>query len=76
MDTPGWFDGFAQALVDKINESRDHASFLRTAAEVPAGGIAFFPSCLRIVPKDVLDRSLLNVVVHASALSRAAASRP
>lgn len=67
-DTPGWFDPFAQELVARINAGGDRAAFARTHAEIPSGHIAFYLSCSRITPPDVLARNSLNLVVHASRL--------
>jgi methionyl-tRNA formyltransferase len=68
VDTEGWFDSFAYELVERINAGGDHAAFLRTAAEVHEGEVAFFLSCTRLTPPDVLARNRHNIVVHASAL--------
>ena len=68
VDTPGWFDLFAQRLCEAATELGDRATVLRDSAEVPDGGIAFYLSCMKLTPPAVLARSVLNVVVHASAL--------
>ena len=46
----------------------DHATFLRNAADVQEGGVAFFLSCVKLTPPGVLARNHHNLVVHASAL--------
>lgn len=67
-DTPGWFDLFALALVDKARARGDNSEFFRNADQVMEGGVAFFLSCQRIVPPETLARNRHNIVVHASAL--------
>lgn len=68
VDTPGWFDPFAERLAAAANAAGDRAVFVRDAREVQSGGVAFYLSCLRITPADVLARNPHNIVVHASAL--------
>ncbi|HEX8580527.1 MAG TPA: hypothetical protein VF655_13160, partial [Allosphingosinicella sp.] len=50
VDTPGWFDPFAEHLVSEAAARGDEAAFLRDAREVKPGGVAFLLSCLKIVP--------------------------
>ncbi len=68
VDTPGWFDPFAEQLVEKAAAGGDIARFVRKADEVQSGGVAFYLSCLKITPSEVLARNPHNIVVHASAL--------
>lgn len=68
VDTPGWFDPYAGQLCAQAQALGDQASLLRDNAQVPIGGIAFFLSCTKLTSRAVLERSVLNVVVHASAL--------
>lgn len=68
VDTRGWFDPFAAELAEKLVSLGDHASFVRAASEVQADGIAFYLSCTRLTPFEVLERNRRNIVVHASAL--------
>ncbi|MFN6934556.1 MAG: formyltransferase family protein [Tsuneonella sp.] len=70
VDTPGWFDPFAERLVAAARDAGSHAVFVRSADEVGTGGVAFYLSCMKIVPPRTLDRNHLNVVVHASALPK------
>ena len=70
VDTPGWFDPFAERLVESLSEAGDDAGLYRSSADVPEGAIAFYLSCTRLVANDVLARNRLNVVVHASDLPR------
>jgi methionyl-tRNA formyltransferase len=69
-DTPGWFDPHAHRLVDALNADGDEAVFVRNLAEVREGAVAFYLSCMRITPADVLARNGRNIVVHASDLPK------
>lgn len=70
VDTPGWFDPFAERLVDTINQTDDEAILYRDANAVLVGNIAFYLSCMKLMPPSVLARNRLNIVVHASALPK------
>ena len=70
VDTPGWFDPHAERLAEDLRNAGHEARFVRGHAEVPEGDVAFYLSCLKITPADVLARNRLNVVVHASDLPR------
>lgn len=68
-DTPGgWFDPFAEVLVERLRERGHVAKRALTHDEIPDGDIGFYLSCTRITPPDVLARNGLNLVVHASDL--------
>jgi methionyl-tRNA formyltransferase len=68
VDTPGWFDDFAADLAEQISARGDNGILVRDSAEVRAGGIAFYLSCMKLTPPDILERNHQNIVVHASAL--------
>lgn len=68
VDTPGWFDEFAADLAQQISERGDDSILVRNAADVRAGGIAFYLSCLKLTPPEILGRNHQNIVVHASPL--------
>lgn len=68
VDTPGWFDDFAGDLAEQISARGDNGIFVRNAAEVREGGIAFYLSCMKLTPREILERNHQNIVVHASAL--------
>ena len=70
VDTEGWFDPFAGQLVERISAGGDKAVFVRNPSEALDSGVAFYLSCTRLTPSDVLDRNHRNVVVHASALPK------
>lgn len=69
-DTPGWFDPFAEDLVAQLVAKGHGARFVRDYADVPQGDIAFYLSCLRLTPHEVLTRHPWNFVVHASDLPK------
>src|SRR4051812_44572871 len=68
VDTAGWFDPFAAELVEKICARGDSGILVRKAADVQKDGIAFYLSCTKLTPPEVLARNHQNIVVHASAL--------
>lgn len=70
VDTPGWFDPHAECLVKRAAADGDRIAFVRKHADIPSGDIAFYLSCQRITPPEILARNTLNVVVHASDLPR------
>lgn len=58
---------FAGILLDHLE--RDHSVHLIDAAQkVMAGDIAFYLSCEKLVPVQILKRNQSNIVVHASNL--------
>lgn len=70
VDTPGWFDPFAEALVDRLEKHGLTARLVRDYVDVPAGDVAFYLSCMKITPPDILQRNTWNFVVHASDLPK------
>ncbi|HNT60367.1 MAG TPA: hypothetical protein PKJ97_00120, partial [Candidatus Bilamarchaeaceae archaeon] len=69
VDTPeSWMNDYAEELVRAIGSKGYEARFCRRYDEVPEGGIAIFLSCEKIVPKQVLKKSVHNLVAHASDL--------
>ena len=68
VDTPGWFDHFAGELAERVSARGDVGVFVRNAGEVREGGVAFYLSCMKLTPREILERNHQNVVVHASAL--------
>ncbi len=68
VDNPkSWMIPYAKRLVADL-KSRYKVSFVRDSRKVRAGDCAFYLSCEKIVPKDVLARNRHNLVVHGSAL--------
>lgn len=70
VDTPGWFDPFAESLVAQLNARGHRAVFVTDYSQVEDSDVAFYLSCMRITPPSVLARSPWNLVVHASALPK------
>lgn len=70
VDTLGWFDEFAKRLVDAIGDEGDTVIFLRNCKDIDKADITFFLSCMKLTPRNVLAKSRLNLVVHASALPK------
>lgn len=70
VDTPGWYDAYAERLARILSDAGHTAQTVRDYADVPEGDIAFYLSCLRITPPAVLARNTWNFVVHASDLPK------
>jgi methionyl-tRNA formyltransferase len=70
VDCPGWFDEFAQLLVERLRDRNHDSTFARSHEEIRSGDVAFYLSCTRITPPEVLALNRLNLVVHASKLPR------
>jgi len=70
VDTPGWFDPHAERLVEAVNAHGDNARFARSHRDIDAVDIAFYLSCLKIVPREGLARARVNLVAHASDLPK------
>ena len=70
VDSPGWYDEFAERLAVRLSEANHLAKTFRSYADVPVGDIAFYLSCMRITPPEVLAKNSWNFVVHASDLPK------
>ena len=70
VDNPSWVLPFAEELVEALNADGDRATLFRDYDQIPAGTAAFFLGCIRIAPKQILDRNRFNLVVHASPLPK------
>lgn len=70
VDTPGWYDDHAARLARRLNDAGHSAMVYRDYADIPKGDIAFYLSCMRITPAEVLSRNKWNYVVHASDLPK------
>lgn len=70
VDTPGWFDPFAAELVEKILARGDEGILVRCAADIQQGDVAYYLSCTKLTPPEVLKLNHQNIVVHASALPK------
>jgi methionyl-tRNA formyltransferase len=70
VDTPGWFDPFADVLKERLEKAGHTADVFRNQAMVKEGGVAFFLSCMKLTPPKILNRNPWNFVVHASDLPK------
>lgn len=70
VDTPGWYDEYAARLAVRLNDAGHSAIVYRDYADISNGDIAFYLSCMRITPAEVLSRNKWNFVVHASDLPK------
>ncbi len=70
VDTPGWFDPFAERLARALNADGDMARCLRDASQIAQCDVVFYLSCLKLTPPETLARSRRNIVVHASSLPK------
>lgn len=70
VDAPGWFDPFAEQLARALNSDGDAARCLRESSQLSACDVAFYLSCMKLTPPEILARARRNIVVHASALPK------
>lgn len=70
VDNESWFLPYAQELVRDIGRGGDTVQLCRTHSEVPVGDVAFYLSCVKITPREILNKNTLNLVVHASELPK------
>jgi methionyl-tRNA formyltransferase len=68
VDNDSWYLPFAQLLVAALQTDGDEAYFAASHAQIVPGDVAFYLSCTRLTPPEILSRNRLNLVVHASAL--------
>lgn len=69
-DTRGWFDIHASRLVENLLNLGHDARLVWDYSDIVEGDIAFFLSCTKIAPPQVVCKSPWSVVVHASALPK------
>jgi methionyl-tRNA formyltransferase len=70
VDTPGWFDRHAAALAAAIGTRGDQAALLRSHEDIVDVDVAFYLSCMKIVPAEALAKARVNLVAHASDLPK------
>lgn len=70
VDSAGWFDEYAQTLVKLLQERGCDSVFVRTYDEIISGDVAFYLSCTKITPPEVLSLNRVNLVIHASDLPK------
>lgn len=68
IDNDEWMLPHCQRLVQLAAKGGDDAALLRSYEAVPRGAVAFYLSCHRVTPPEVLGRNRRNLVVHASDL--------
>jgi methionyl-tRNA formyltransferase len=68
IDNDEWMLAHCERLADLVGEGGDDAVLCRSYEEIPEGAVAFYLSCHRVAPRDVLARNRRNLVVHASDL--------
>ena len=62
-----WIIPYAKRLEDRL--SRNHnVRFYGDHEKISRGDVAFYLGCMRITPKNILDRNKHNLVVHESNL--------
>lgn len=68
-DNPkSWIIPYVDELQQALKERGHDVVHIHTWKEIPHGDLAFFLSCEKIVPSDILKRNTHNLVVHESAL--------
>lgn len=68
IDNDEWMLPHCERLVGLIGEDGDDAALCRSYETVRAGAVAFYLSCHRMAPPEILARNRRNLVVHASDL--------
>lgn len=66
-DPRAWIVPWAAALVERLRMFH-RAALIHEADRIPEGDICFLLGCVRILPRAVLRRNALNLVVHESEL--------
>ena len=70
VDNDSWIFPYCEGLVRDLSKDGHEANLCRNYKEVGNGDIAFYLGCVRITPKDVLNKNKINLVVHESDLPR------
>ena len=70
VDNDSWILPYAERLVREVSQTGDTAQLVRRSDDLPEGDVAFLLGCVRIVPSRLMNRSRINLVVHASDLPR------
>jgi methionyl-tRNA formyltransferase len=69
-DKASWKNEAIDLLVKKLRKNQHKVTFLHKAEAVPVGDILFILGFFKIVPRAVLSRNRMNLVVHESALPK------
>lgn len=64
----GWMRGYVDRLVGKFQAQGHQVTLAFNPDEIPCGDLLFLLSYWRILPAEVLQRNVHNLVVHESAL--------
>ena len=77
LDNPqSWFVPYAEEL-EQILTARGHTICrIQDAEDIKEGDCAFFLSCERIIPPELLSRHAHNIVIHGSALPQGKGMSP
>ncbi|MDH5665063.1 MAG: hypothetical protein OEY10_02055, partial [Nitrosopumilus sp.] len=68
VDNDSWILPYADTLVEEINKRGDKAKLCRNHHEIQKGVVAFYMGCVKVTPREILDKNRYNVVVHESDL--------
>ncbi|OGJ60239.1 hypothetical protein A2635_05535 [Candidatus Peribacteria bacterium RIFCSPHIGHO2_01_FULL_51_9] len=69
IDSPRtWYAPYADTLAREIKARGHTLTRVGSAETLPKGDVAFFLSCERIIPAELLKRNAYNIVIHASAV--------
>ncbi len=68
IDNGEWMLPHCERLAQLAAQDGDDAVLCRSYEAVPSGAVAFYLSCHRVTPPEVLARNRRNLVVHASDL--------
>ena len=77
VDNPkSWIVPYAMKLKRTLERTGNKVNYYNEAEEIKGGGLSFFLSCEKMVPKEILARSKHNLVVHESALPKGKGMSP
>jgi len=77
VDNPNsWFRPYAKRLVKELQKLKFKTALVKSSRQIKKGGLAFFLSCEEIVSQKTLDKSIHNLVVHASKLPKGRGMSP
>ena len=65
-DENSWFIPYAKDLKKQLEDRQNHVSLIHNAMSADGGDICFLLSCSKIVAKNILEKYMHNIVVHAS----------
>jgi methionyl-tRNA formyltransferase len=67
-NTNDWFVDYAQILCKQIKNLGDQVKFYRNQNKITQGDIAFYLSCTKLTPPNLMTKHKVNLVCHESAL--------